>query len=150
MRIKDNEKQLKLAEKNVVEGNNSDDLDKIINNEIYSKAKDYSKERNTVNTYYEVGKLISEAGQIYGESIIENYSKKMLLDVEKKYNARTLRRMRQLYLLKKKKKWSPLGTKLSVSHIRELSCLKDVNEINYCAMICEKENISRDELKKTN
>ena len=121
---------------------------KIIDNEIYCKVKDYSKERNTVNTYYEVGKLISKAGKIYGESIIENYSKKLLLDVGKKYNARTLRRMRQLYLFFENQKWSPLGTKLSVSHIRELFCLKDTNEINSSAMICEKENISRDKLKQ--
>ena len=121
---------------------------KIIDNEIYCKVKDYSKERNTVNTYYEVGKLLTEAGKTYGESIIENYSKKLLLDVGKKYNARTLRRMRQLYLFFENQKWSPLGTKLSVSHIRELFCLKDVNEINYYAMICEKENISRDKLKQ--
>ena len=121
---------------------------KIIDNEIYCKVKDYSKERNTVNTYYEVGKLISEAGKKYGEDIIENYSKKLLLDVWKKYNARTLRRMRQLYLFFENQKWSPLGTNLSVSHIRELFCLKDVNEINYYAMICEKENISRDKLKQ--
>ena len=71
---------------------------KIIDNEIYCKVKDYSKQRNTVNTYYEVGKLLTEAGKTYGESIIENYSKKLLLDVGKKYNARTLRRMRKLYL----------------------------------------------------
>ena len=121
---------------------------KIIDNEIYCKVKDYSKERNTVTTYYEVGKLISEAGKTYGARIIENYSKKLLLDVGKKYNARTLRRMRQLYLFFENQKWSPLGTKLSVSHIRELFCLKDVNEINYYAMICEKENISRDKLKQ--
>ena len=56
---------------------------KIIDNEIYCKVKDYSKQRNTVNTYYEVGKLLTEAGKTYGESIIENYSKKLLLDVEK-------------------------------------------------------------------
>ena len=56
---------------------------KIIDNEIYCKVKDYSKERNTVNTYYEVGKLLTEAGKTYGESIIENYSKKLLLDVGK-------------------------------------------------------------------
>ena len=82
---------------------------KIIDNEIYCKVKDYSKERNTVNTYYEVGKLISEAGKTYGENIIENYSKKLLLDVGKKYNARTLRRMRQLYLFFENQKWSRQG-----------------------------------------
>ena len=30
---------------------------KIIDNEIYSKVKDYSKERNIVNTYFEIGRL---------------------------------------------------------------------------------------------
>ena len=66
----------------------------------------------------------------------------------KKYNARTFRRIRQLYLFFENLKWSPLGTILSVGHIIELFCLKDVNEINYYAMICENANISRDKLKQ--
>ena len=36
---------------------------KIIDNEIYSKVKDYSKERNTVITYFEIGRLLYEAGR---------------------------------------------------------------------------------------
>ena len=32
---------------------------KIINNEIYCKVKDYSKERNTVSTYFEIGRLLT-------------------------------------------------------------------------------------------
>ena len=47
---------------------------KLINNEIYEKVKDYSKERNRVIAYYEIGKLLSEAGKIYGENIIGQYS----------------------------------------------------------------------------
>ena len=47
---------------------------KIINNEIYGKVKDYSKERNRIITYFEIGKLLSEAGSIYGEKVIEQYS----------------------------------------------------------------------------
>ena len=35
---------------------------KIIDNEIYCKVKDYSKERNTVTTYFEIGRLLTEAG----------------------------------------------------------------------------------------
>ena len=46
-------------------GNNENYYNKIknqlINNEIYKKAKDYSK--NDLNTYYEVGKLLVEAGK---------------------------------------------------------------------------------------
>lgn len=41
----------------------------LINNEVYKKAKDYSKNRNDLNTYYNVGKLLSEAGKHYGEGI---------------------------------------------------------------------------------
>lgn len=48
---------------------------KIINNEIYVRVKDYSKERNRVITYFEIGKLLYDAGGKYGEAIIEKYSK---------------------------------------------------------------------------
>ena len=43
---------------------------KLIDNEIYRRVKDYSKERNRVKTYFEIGKLLNEAGSKYGESII--------------------------------------------------------------------------------
>ena len=43
---------------------------KIINNEIYCKVKDYSKERNRVITYYEIGRLLNDAGGKYGDNII--------------------------------------------------------------------------------
>ena len=33
----------------------------LINNEIYKKVKDYSKNRNDLETYYNVGKLLIEA-----------------------------------------------------------------------------------------
>lgn len=34
---------------------------KLIDDEIYSKVKDYSKENHTLITHYEVGKLLLEA-----------------------------------------------------------------------------------------
>ena len=37
---------------------------KLIDNEIYSKVKDYSKERHKVITYFEIGKLLNEASGI--------------------------------------------------------------------------------------
>ena len=43
---------------------------KLIDNEIYERVKDYSKERNRVNTNYEIGRLLSEAGSKYGEDVI--------------------------------------------------------------------------------
>lgn len=121
---------------------------KLIDNEIYSKVKDYSKEKHTLLTYYEVGKLLLEAGTKYGNDIIGNYSEKLSIEVDKKYNSRTLRRMRQLYKFFEKQKWSPLGTKLSISHIRQLFSLNDSNEINYYANQIEKRNLSKRQLEE--
>lgn len=44
---------------------------KLIDDEIYAIAKDYSKERHRVITYYEIGKLLNDAGNKYGASIIK-------------------------------------------------------------------------------
>ena len=120
---------------------------KLIDNEIYSRVKDYSKEKHTLLTYYEVGKLLLEAGSRYGEDIIGNYSNKLKTEVNKKYNPRTLRRMRQLYQFFEKQKWSPVGTKLSISHIRQLFSLNDRNEINYYAEQVENRNLSKRQLE---
>lgn len=45
--------------------------EQIVNNEIAKKVKDYSKNRSDLNTYYNVGKLLSEAGKHYGKGIIK-------------------------------------------------------------------------------
>lgn len=92
---------------------------KLIDNEIYNRVKDYSKERNKVITYFEVGKLLDEVRKHYGENIIKEYSLKLINEVGKKFNERTLRRIRQYYRVFCNKKWSPLATKLSWSHYTE-------------------------------
>ena len=33
----------------------------LINNEVYKKVKDYSKNKSDIDTYYEVGKLLIKA-----------------------------------------------------------------------------------------
>ena len=105
---------------------------KLIDEEMYSKAKDYSKERHKVVAYYETGKLLLDAGSKYGDSIIENYSKKLVNEVGKKYSARTLRRMRQFYeIFSNFENWSPSGTNLNWSHYRELLPLKEHDKIRY-------------------
>ena len=92
----------------------------LINNEVYKKVKDYSKNRSDLKTYYNVGKLLSEAGKHYGEGIIKKYSIRLMLELNKKYNERTFRRTRQFYQLFKEEKWSALRTELTWSHYREL------------------------------
>ena len=121
---------------------------KLTEDEIYSIAKDYSKERHRVETYFEVGRMLSEAGKHYGENIIGKYASKLQKEVGKKYNTRTLRRYRQFYETFIDLKWSPLATKLTWSHYIELLPLKDLNKIKYYADICMKNNISRNQLRE--
>ena len=50
--------------------------EQLLNNEVYKKVKDYSKNRNELETYYNVGKLIMEAqgGEArakYGDNLIK-------------------------------------------------------------------------------
>ena len=121
---------------------------RIINNEIYSKVKDYSKERHKVITYFEIGKLLDEAGGKYGENILNNYSKRLVIEFGKKYNERTLRRIRQYYRMFKDEKWSPVATKLSWSHYSELLSIKDENELIYYINIAVERNLSKRELRE--
>ena len=121
---------------------------KIIDNETYDRVKDYSKERHKVITYYEIGKLLNEAGGKYGDNIINEYSKKLVVEVNKKYNRRTLFRMKQFYKIFSNKKVSQVATQLSWSHYVELLPLKDLNEIKYYIKICKEQSIGRDLLRE--
>ena len=121
--------------------------EKLLKNEIYAKVKDYSKERNKVLTYFEVGKLLSEAGKEYGNDIIGSYADKLVNEVGKKYNCRTLRRIRQFYNIFSNTKWSPMVTKLTWSHYIILLPLKNVEEIKYYIDVCEKRNLTKRELE---
>src|SRR5574344_1609758 len=101
----------------------------LINNEIYKKVKDYSKNKSDLATYYKVGKLLSEAGKHYGEGIIREYSKNLTSELGKGYNVTNLKRFRQFYLLIEK--GAPVGHQLTWSHYRELLPLENTNKIKY-------------------
>ena len=63
----------------------------LVNNEIYKKIKDYSKNRSDLMTYYNVGKLLIEAqgGETqneYGNKLIKEYSKKLTIELGKGYS----------------------------------------------------------------
>ena len=118
---------------------------KLIENENYARIKDYSKERYKIQTYYEVGKLLSEAGNHYGEGIIKKYSEKLMNDINKKYNVRYLFDIRRLYYFLKV---HPVGAFLSMSHYRILFSLKDKNEINYYINQTQSRNLSKRDLQR--
>ena len=106
----------------------------LINNEVYKRVKDYSKNKNELSTYYNVGKLLIEAqgGEDrakYGDGLIKEYSKKLSEELGGKYNITTLKRMRQFYLIIEK--GATLWHQLTWSHYRELLTFDNVDEINY-------------------
>ena len=123
---------------------------KIIDNEVYSKVKDYSKERYKVITYFEIGKLLTEAGGKYGDNIIDEYSKKLVIEVGKKYNRRTLFRMKQFYNMFKDEKVSPLATQLTWSHYSELLSIKDINKLMYYINIAINNNFLKKRTSRNN
>ena len=120
---------------------------KLLDDEEYEKEKNYSKERHRVITYYEVGKLLNDAGKHYGEDIIGNYSKKLMVEVGKKYNRRTLFRMRQFYNLFKDEKVSPVVTQLNWSHYLILLNLKDIGAVDYYISQVTERNLSKRQLE---
>ena len=113
----------------------------LLNNEITKKVKNYSINKSDLNTYYNVGKLLAEAGKHYGENVIGKYANKLKIDLNKKYNERTLRRYRQFYNFVTNLKWSAMPTKLSWSHITELMILSNEDEINYYISVVNDRNI---------
>lgn len=116
----------------------------LIDNELNKKVKDYSKNKYEIQKYYNVGKLLSEAGNNYGEAIIKEYSKKLTNEIGKKYSVRYLFDMRKLYLFSKV---HPLGAQLTMSHYRLLFPLNDNNEIDYYIDQITKRNLSKRELQ---
>ena len=117
----------------------------LINNEITKKVKDYSKNKSDLTTYYNVGKLLAEAGKHYGEGIIKKYSKRLTNEFGKGYTPTRLRYFRRFYEVLIKH--PTVSDKLSYSHYCELIWF-DIDKINYYIKITEEQNLSVRELRE--
>ena len=118
----------------------------LLNNEINRKIKNYSINRSDLNTYYNVGKMLSEAGKHYGEGIIKEYSKKLTNKLGKGYTQSRLRYFRRFYDVFSK--CPTLSDKLSYSHYCELIWSDDLNKINYYINISVSQNLSVRQLRE--
>jgi len=116
----------------------------LINNKINRKVKSYSIHKSDLNTYYYVGKMLSEAGKHYGEGIIKEYSNKLTIEVGKGYGISNLKRMRQFYYMIEKGVAMP--HQLSWSHILRILPLNNIDEINYYINVTIVNNYSYREL----
>ena len=117
----------------------------LINNEINRKIKNYSINKCDLTTYYNVGKLLSEAGKHYGEGIIKTYSIQLKKELGGGYNISNLKRMRQFYYMVEK--GVALPHQLSWSHILALLPIKSIEEINYYVGISLSQSLSYRELR---
>ena len=117
----------------------------LINNEINRKVKNYSINRSDLNTYYNVGKMLSEAGKHYGEGIIKEYAYKLTNELGKGYTISNLKRFRQFYILIEK--GATMTHQLTWSHYSELIPLNDIDKINYYIIIINDLNLSIRQLR---
>ena len=123
----------------------------FISNEINRRVKNYSINKSDLNTYYNVGKLLIEAqgGESrakYGNSLIKDYSNKLMKEIDKKYNITLLKRIRKFYLIIEK--GATVWHQLSWSHYREILKIENINEINYYLEMAVKNNFSQRQLHK--
>ena len=116
----------------------------ILNNEITKRVKDYSKNKSDLTTYYNVGKLLSEAGKHYGEGIIKEYSEKLTKEFGKGYSTRTLKYMRKFYIFQKRQAVPAL---LTWSHYIELLKIGNDSKIIFYANLAINENLSTRQLR---
>ena len=79
----------------------------LINNEVYKRVKDYSKNKNDLSNYYNVHRLLVDTQCVldrneYGNNLIKEYSRRLTEELGKGSTTTNLKYMRQFYLLCKK------------------------------------------------
>ena len=119
--------------------------------EVNKGYHDYFKNKDLVNNYFEIGKLLIEAQggeehDTYGNKLIKTWSVELTEKFGKGYDASNLRRFRQFY--SEFKMCGTLCHTLTWSNIRILLPIKNENKRNYYINMCIKKNLSARELKK--
>ena len=76
-----------------------------------------------MNTYYNVGKMLCEAGKHYGEGIIKEYSRKLTIELGKGYSKRNLWLMLRFFEFKEK--MQTVSAQLTWRHYCEILWFKE-------------------------
>ena len=112
----------------------------IISEQARAIVRDYNANKSKLETNYNIGKELSEAGKHYGEGIVKTYAEKLTKEFGKGYTYTDLTRMLNFYVLIQKVGAVP--QQLTWSHISKLLPLNDTNEINYYIDIAIRDNLS--------
>ena len=104
--------------------------------EVNEGVRRLQSNKDTLEAYYEIGKLLVEAqgGETrakYGNELIKNWSKKLVEQYGKGYDISNLKRMRQFYIVTQK--GAPLEHQFNITwtHWKYLLPIKNENERNY-------------------
>ena len=119
--------------------------------EVNKGYHDYFKNKDLVNNYFEIGRLLVEAqgGEErakYGDGLIKEWSIELVRLFGKGYDVSNLKRFRQFYMCFKK--GAPVGHQLTWTNIKILLPIKNENKRNYYINMCIKKNLSSRELEK--
>lgn len=115
--------------------------------EVNDKFRYLESNKETIKTYYEIGRLLTNAqgGEEkakYGDGLIKKWSEKLTKEYGNGYSEKNLKRMRKFYIYFKNEKRSTLLTQLSWSHWNYILSLKNENERNYYINRCIQNNLS--------
>mgnify|MGYP004635786019 CR=1 FL=1 len=113
----------------------------IISEQARTIVRDYNANKSKLETYYNIGKELAEAGKHYGEGIVKKYAIELTNEFGTNYGVTNLKYMRQFYNFVKK--GHPLGDQLSWTHYKILLPLKDVNEIKFYIDLTIRNNLSK-------
>ena len=120
--------------------------EQLLSNEINRKVKNYSINKSDLTTYYNVGKMLVEAGKHYGEGIIKKYAEQLTQDLGKGYTETRLKYYRRFYEVFAK--CPTLSDKLSYSHYCEVMWIKNYSKISYYINLSIEQNLSVRQLRE--
>ena len=121
----------------------------IDNNIVYERKTNIQRERNKVETYFNIGKEIVEAigkRSEYGKSLVRKYSIQLTKEYGKGYDYTNLNRMRKLFLV-----FQNVGSpsqQLSWTHFRYILPIKEEGKRNYYINLVIQNSLSVSELKE--
>lgn len=118
-----------------------------IDNEINREVKKYSINKNTLEAYYAIGKLLVEAQKEYNNlNIIKEYANKLTNNLGYKCNEKLLKNIRKFYSIIEK--GAIFTYQLNWGHYKVLLKFKNIKKINYYIKLVQREDLSIRQLKK--
>ncbi len=123
----------------------------IKKNEVSKKVRIIEENQNTLEKYWNIGRLLVEAQRsnnraTYGNGLIKKWSIKYTEKYGKGYNRANLFKFRKFYLLFPNV--SAVRIHLTWTHIKELLPIKEENKRNYYINLCIAKKLSSRELIK--